>query len=97
MKSDAPEFVRVFLGKLSVLVIGSPTEEVNIQRGLKQGDPLAPYLFLLVAEGLSGLVRNAVSFGKFKGFQVGSLDVSISHLQYTDDTILDGEACEGNL
>jgi hypothetical protein len=41
----------VFRGNLSVLVNGSPTEEINIQRGLKQGDPLAPFLFLLVVEG----------------------------------------------
>ncbi|KAK2413305.1 hypothetical protein QL285_036031 [Trifolium repens] len=36
-------------GKMSVLINGSPTEEFNITRGLKQGDPLAPFLFLLVA------------------------------------------------
>jgi len=46
-------------GSMSILVNGSPTEEINIQRGLKQGDPLAPFLFLLVAEGFSGLMRNA--------------------------------------
>jgi len=46
----------VFCGNLSVLVNGCPTEEVNIRRGLKQGDPLALFLFLLVVEGLSGLV-----------------------------------------
>jgi len=46
----------VFCGRLSVLVNGCPTEEVNIHSGQKQGDPLAPLLFLLVVEGLSGLV-----------------------------------------
>lgn len=69
---------------------------MNISRGLKQGDPLAPFLFLLVAEGLSGLIRNALSFGKFKGFKFGSSKVIISHLQYVDDTILVGEACDVN-
>jgi hypothetical protein len=39
-------------GSMSVLLNGSPTEEINIKRGLKQGDPLAPLLFLIVAEGL---------------------------------------------
>lgn len=37
---------------MSILVNGSPTEEINIQMGLKQGDHLAPFLFLVVAEVL---------------------------------------------
>ncbi|MCI14026.1 RNA-directed DNA polymerase (Reverse transcriptase) [Trifolium medium] len=51
------EWIRacVFAGNMSILVNGSATEEINIQRGLKQGDPLAPFLFLLVAEGLGGI------------------------------------------
>jgi len=40
---------------------GSPTEEIIIQRGLKQGNPLAPFVFLLVVEGFSGLMSNAVN------------------------------------
>jgi hypothetical protein len=35
-------------------VNGSPTEDVNISRGLKQGDPLSPFLFLLVLESPRG-------------------------------------------
>ncbi|MCH87417.1 LINE-1 reverse transcriptase like, partial [Trifolium medium] len=50
----------VCAGNMFVLVNGSPTEEINIKRGLKQGDPLAPLLFLLVAEGLGSLMRRAV-------------------------------------
>lgn len=50
-----------FSGSLSILVNGSPTEEVNIQRWLKQGDPLAPFLFLLVVEGFSGMIFYAES------------------------------------
>jgi hypothetical protein len=58
----------VFAGNLSVLINGSPSTEINIQRGLKQGDPLAPFLFLLVAEGFAGLMRSAVEKNLFKGF-----------------------------
>ncbi|KAK2415745.1 hypothetical protein QL285_038202 [Trifolium repens] len=87
----------VFAGNLSVLVNGSPTGEINIQRGLKQGDPLAPFLFLIVAEGLSGVMRNAVDVGLFKGFSVGREPLDISLLQYADDTLCIGDASVENL
>lgn len=61
----------VFCGSLSVLVNGSPTEDINIQMGLKQGDLLAPFLFLLVVERLSGFVRSAKSKSLYHGFKVG--------------------------
>jgi hypothetical protein len=89
--------VCVFAGNLSVLVNGVPTPEINIQRGLKQGDPLAPFLFLLVVEGFSGVTRKAVELSLFKGFSVGRLPVVISHLQYADDTLCIGEASLENL
>jgi hypothetical protein len=87
----------VFCGNLSILVNGSPTKEINIQRGLKQGDPLAPFLFLLVVEGLSAAVRTAEEKNLYSGFKVGNSGVSISHLQYADDTIFLGEASAENL
>jgi hypothetical protein len=62
----------VFCGRLSVLVNGSSTKEINIHRGLKQGDPLTPFLFLLVVEGLSGLVRSVEAKGLYHGFKVAS-------------------------
>ncbi|KAK2406586.1 hypothetical protein QL285_042301 [Trifolium repens] len=82
---------------MSILVNGTPTEEINIKCGLKQGDPLAPFLFLLVAEGLGGLMRSAVELNRFKGFRVGRGGVVISHLQYADDTLCIGEATVENL
>ncbi|GAU26515.1 hypothetical protein TSUD_361480 [Trifolium subterraneum] len=93
------EWIRacVFAGNLSVLVNGSPTTEINIQRGLKQGDPLAPFLFLLVAEDFVGLMRNAVALNLFKGFSIGSEGLVISHLQYADDTLCIGDDTLKNL
>ncbi|RHN54844.1 putative RNA-directed DNA polymerase [Medicago truncatula] len=87
----------VFGGNMSILVNGSPTEEISIERGLKQGDPLAPFLFLLVAEGFSGLMRNAVNSNSFKGFDLRSNGLVVSHLQYADDTLCIGEASVDNL
>jgi hypothetical protein len=93
------EWIRacVFAGNMSVLVNGCATEEINIQRGLKQGDPLAPFLFLLVAEGLGGLMKKAVEQNRFKGFEVGRNGVIVSHLHYADDTLCIGEASIENL
>jgi hypothetical protein len=82
---------------LSILVNGSPTKEFNIQRGLKQGDPLAPFLFLLVAEGFGGVMKKAAGDNLFKGFSIGGYGISISHLQYADDTLCIGEASVQNL
>jgi hypothetical protein len=74
-------------GNMSVLVNGSPTEEISIKRGLKQGDPLAPLLFLLVAEGLGTIMRKAMEVNRFKPFWVGRGKLPVSILQYADDTL----------
>jgi hypothetical protein len=87
----------VFAGNLSILVNGSPTKEFKIHRGLKQGDPLAHFLFLLVAEGFGGVMKKAVEVSLFKGFHVGGNGLVISHLQYADDTLCIGEASVQNL
>jgi hypothetical protein len=84
-------------GRMSVLVNGSPTGEICIRRGLKQGDPLAPFLFFIVEEGLGGLMRKAVERGRFKPFVVGREGMPVSILQYTDDTLYVGEATVDNL
>jgi hypothetical protein len=84
-------------GNMSILVNGSPTEEICIKRGLKQGDPLAPFLFLLVADGLGALMRSAVARGRFQPFKVGRGGLPVSILQYADDTLCIGEASVENL
>ena len=67
------------------------------QRGLRQGDPLAPLLFNIVAEALNGLMREAVDKKLFSGFLVGKSSVAVNILQYADDTIFFGEATIQNV
>jgi len=54
---------------------------------LRQGDPLAPFLFLVVAEGLAGLVRQAMKANILSGLKIGRKEVEISILQFADDTL----------
>jgi len=82
---------------VSVLVNGSPTTEFIPQRGLRQGDSLAPLLYNIMAEGLNGLMRAATQKNLFRGVQVGANRVEISILQYADDTIFFGEATMENV
>ncbi|KAK3226984.1 hypothetical protein Dsin_006846 [Dipteronia sinensis] len=73
---------------LSVLINGSPTSQFTIERGLRQGDPLSPFLFNMVVEGLSLLLEKAHNWDMIKGVMFGDNMVHISHLQYADDTML---------
>ncbi|XP_028101025.1 uncharacterized protein LOC114300334 [Camellia sinensis] len=79
--------------RVSVLVNGSPTEEFQPQKGLRQGNPLSPFLFIIAAEALNLLLARAVEKGLFRGASVGGNDLRISHLQFADDTIV---FCEGD-
>ncbi|GAU51437.1 hypothetical protein TSUD_413370 [Trifolium subterraneum] len=75
----------------SVLVNGSPIDEFPLERGLRQGDPLSPFLFLLGAEGLYVLMEAVVDRHLFEGYRIGERDpVPVSHLQFADDTLLLG-------
>ncbi|GJW94067.1 RNA-directed DNA polymerase, eukaryota [Tanacetum coccineum] len=80
----------------SILVNGSPTNEFPIFCGLKQGDPLAPLLFILVMESLHLSVCRAVNDGIFKGLQLQD-HMTLSHLFYADDVVFVGEWSDSNL
>jgi hypothetical protein len=81
---------------MSVLVNGSPTVDFNVRKGLRQGDPLSPFLFLLVVEGLSALMKKAVDSNLFHGYKVSD-NIKFHSLQFADDTILVGEGNWDNL
>lgn len=82
----------VGMATASVFVNGCPTDEFPIERGLRQGDPLSPFLLLLVAEGFNVLMHATVGVDMFRGYGVGQLgEVRLTHLQFVDDTIIIGE------
>jgi hypothetical protein len=72
-------------------VNGAPTGFFNSSRGLRQGDPLSPLLFVIVMEALSKLFSATVQRGFLSGFFVGSGSsevINISHLLFADDTLV---------
>ncbi|KAL4347436.1 hypothetical protein GQ457_17G003840 [Hibiscus cannabinus] len=81
-------FTCISKASISVLVNGSPTSPFNIRRGLRQGCPLSPMLFNIVAEALSVLLNKATSRGLFNGIKIGQNAFEVSHIQFADDLIL---------
>ena len=72
--SDWIQWVRscVTTSSFSVLVNGEPSELFMASRGLRQGDPLSPYLFILLAEGLGRYIRSQVECGLLQGRSWGN-------------------------
>jgi hypothetical protein len=63
-------------------------EPFSPTRGLCQGDPLSPYLFLLVADGLSKILKNEIYSGALKELHVSRHDPRISHLLFANETLM---------
>ncbi|GKD16732.1 RNA-directed DNA polymerase, eukaryota, reverse transcriptase zinc-binding domain protein, partial [Tanacetum coccineum] len=80
----------------SILVNGSPTEEFQFFKGLKQGDPLSPFLFILVMESLHLSFQRVIDAGLYSGLKINS-SVNISHLFYADDAIFIGQWSDLNI
>ncbi|KAF5452148.1 hypothetical protein F2P56_027178 [Juglans regia] len=78
----------------SVLINGRPGKRIFPQRGLRQGDPLSPYLFILCAEGLSSLLNSSDSKGETRGVTVARGGTRVNHLLFADDCLLFGRAKE---
>lgn len=72
----------------AVLVNGNPGEHFYPSRGLRQGDPISPYLFLLCAEALSSLLKRAGMTGYIWEVPTSKRGPRINHLFFADDSLL---------
>ncbi|GJU98180.1 RNA-directed DNA polymerase, eukaryota, reverse transcriptase zinc-binding domain protein [Tanacetum coccineum] len=77
--------------RTSVLVNGSPTSEFSVKCGLRQGDHLSPFLFIIVMEGLHMDLMEASQFELIRCIKIGSLDITLSHMFYEDDMVITTE------
>ena len=72
----------------SILVNGQPTNLIKPSRGLRQGDPLSPYLFLICTEGLAALIDDAATRKLIHGVKICRNAPSITHLFFADDSLM---------
>jgi hypothetical protein len=80
-----------YLVSFSILINGVASLFFKLGRGLRQGFPLSPLLFLLIVEGLSRLIKEVATHGSFKGICIGPT-CNITHLLFVDDILI---FCEG--
>lgn len=71
-----------------VLVNGRPTDDFTPHRGIRQGDPLSPYLFILCAEIFSHLLQRAEENSSLKRIKVAPTAPSVNHLLFADDCLI---------
>ena len=72
----------------SVLFNGEFLNKFRPSRGIRQGDPISPYLFLLAAEGLSCLIKSRIQSSHLSGIMVAPSAPVVSHLLFADDSLL---------
>jgi hypothetical protein len=76
----------------SILINGSPFGHFSPERGLRQGDPLSPFLFILGTEVISRLLLRQESHDLLQGIKIARNCAAVSHLLFADDLILFAKA-----
>jgi hypothetical protein len=80
--------------RFSVKLNGLNSESFLPSRGLRQGDPLSPYLFLFCVEGFSALLCQAQAEARLAGVSFGRDGQTVTHLLFADDSVVFLEASE---
>ncbi|CAN1829772.1 LINE-1 retrotransposable element ORF2 protein [Linum perenne] len=78
--------------RFSVVVNGHATPEFRPSRGLRQGDPLSPFLFIIVSNALSHMLQREVQAGGLCGVKLNPRCPVLTHVMFADDTVIFGRA-----
>ncbi|CAN0840801.1 LINE-1 retrotransposable element ORF2 protein [Linum grandiflorum] len=76
----------------SILFNGQPTSTFTPERGIRQGDPLSPFLFILMSNALSFLIDKGIRQKRLTGIKLRRNGPTLSHCLFADDTIIFGKA-----
>lgn len=71
----------------TLLVNGSPEGYIIPERGIRQGDPLSPYLFILCVEVLSHMMNQAMENRSLLGIKIANQAPAVNHLLFADDSL----------
>jgi len=72
----------------SILLNETPTSTFNPTQGLRQGDPLSPFLFIIVAEELGRYIKKEAQESRIKVLRIWGNDLAITHQEFVDDIML---------
>jgi hypothetical protein len=72
----------------AIVINGQTVGDIKPSRGLRQGDPLSPYLFLICAKALSSLLQQAELRGSITGVPTSKHGPRVSHLLFANDSLL---------
>lgn len=81
-------FTRISIVSCQILINGMPSGPFIPHRGLMQGDPMSPYLFILCADVLSGMIHKSVEDKNLHGIKIARQAPQISHLFFVDNSLL---------
>ena len=81
----------------SILINGSPMNEFSITKGVRQGDPLSPFCFIISMEGLNVFIISALKKSLVHGINLPHGGLILSHLLYANDAIFVGKWINYNL
>jgi hypothetical protein len=74
----------------SILINGAPYKTFTPLEAFRQGDPLSPFIFVIMAKGLSHYIKAHIDNGTLQGLTLSGIQPPVSHSQFVDDTLMMG-------